>query len=78
MSVNSQVKTGLSAILTKNEAKIVSDWFKDQSSVGSYRGASPKESELRKECAEFIGLLRNVVGESERLGHRVPGMERCA
>jgi rsbT co-antagonist protein RsbR len=58
MSVNSQTKTGLSEILSRHEAKIVSEWVKEQLAVPSPRGVAPKESELRKECAEFIGLLR--------------------
>jgi rsbT co-antagonist protein RsbR len=61
MSVNSHTKTGLSEILSKHEARLVSDWVKEQIAVPSPRGVAPKESELRKECAEFIGLLRKTL-----------------
>jgi rsbT co-antagonist protein RsbR len=65
MSVNSQTKIGLAEILSKHEAKLVSDWAKEQSAVQSERGVLPKDSELRKECAEFIGVLRKAM-ETER------------
>ena len=61
MSVNSPTKTGLTEVLAKHEAKLVSDWAKEQSATPSHRGTTPKESELRKECAEFIGLLRKTL-----------------
>jgi rsbT co-antagonist protein RsbR len=61
MSVNSHTKTGLAEILSKHEAKVVSDWVKEQSEIPGRRGVPPAESELRKECAEFIAVLRKAV-----------------
>jgi rsbT co-antagonist protein RsbR len=68
MSVNSDTKTGLTEILTKHEAKLLSDWVKEQSSTPSRRGAPTKESDIRKECAEFIGLLRKTL-ETDSAGN---------
>jgi rsbT co-antagonist protein RsbR len=61
MSVKSQTNTGLGDLLTKHEARLVSDWVKEQSSIQSHRGVPPRESELRKECSEFVGLLRRAI-----------------
>ena len=61
MSVKSQAKSGLSEILSKHEAKLVAEWVKEQSAIPSRGGAIPKELELRTECAEFIGTLRNAL-----------------
>ena len=68
MSVNSDTIAGLTEILTKHEAKLVSDWAKEQSSTPRHRGASAKESDIRKECAEFIGLLRKTL-ETDSAGN---------
>jgi rsbT co-antagonist protein RsbR len=61
MGVNSMTKSGLSQILGKHEAELLSDWVREQSSVLSGRGQRPNEADLRKESAEFIGLLRKAV-----------------
>ena len=61
MSVNSLTRTSLSQILGKHEAELVSDWVEQQSAVQSHRGQRPSEVDLRKECVEFIGLLRKAV-----------------
>ena len=73
MSVNSHARSGLSEILSKHEAKLVSEWVKEQSAIPSHRGVPPKESELRKECSEFIGLLRKTVENESGESIESPG-----
>ncbi len=73
MSVTSPTKTSLAEILSKHEAKLVSDWVKEQSAIPSHRGAPPKESELRKDCAEFIALLRKTVENESGENIQSPG-----
>jgi rsbT co-antagonist protein RsbR len=58
MSQKSVSQNGLSAILNKQESTLLSEWIKEQSSVQGRQGAVLKESELRKQCSEFLGLLR--------------------
>ena len=57
MSVNSHTKPGLFELLSKHEDKLVSEWAKEQSATPSRRGAQRPESDIRKQCKEFIGLL---------------------
>jgi rsbT co-antagonist protein RsbR len=59
--IQNGVGTSLSAILTKYETAIVSDWVREQSSVENRRGAAIKESELRQQSVEFLRLLRASV-----------------
>jgi rsbT co-antagonist protein RsbR len=61
MSVNTQTSIGLAELLTKHGAKLVSDWIKEQSLSPSHRGVPPRESELRKECTEFVDLLKRAL-----------------
>jgi rsbT co-antagonist protein RsbR len=61
MSVNTLTSRGLSQILKKHESQLVGEWIQEQSSVKSHRGQQPSEFDLRRECAEFIGLLREAV-----------------
>jgi rsbT co-antagonist protein RsbR len=61
MSVNSHTKSSLSEILSKYEDKLVADWVKEQSAIPIRGEAVTKEPELRKECAEFIGVLRKTI-----------------
>jgi rsbT co-antagonist protein RsbR len=63
MSLNSSTKTGLGQILAKHEAKILADWVQEQAAIRNQSGAMPKESELRRECTEFLNLLRRAVEE---------------
>jgi rsbT co-antagonist protein RsbR len=63
LSVNTQIKSGLSEILSRHEAKLIADWSKEQSVVSSHGRAPLKESELRAECTEFIGVLRKAVAQ---------------
>src|SRR5437764_1406122 len=59
------VSNSLSAILTKHESSLLSDWIKEQSAPQGRRGAAVKEPELRRQCAEFIGLLRGTVEQGK-------------
>jgi rsbT co-antagonist protein RsbR len=61
MSVNTLTSRGLSQILKKHESQLVGEWIQEQSSVKSHRGQQPSEFDLRRECTEFIGLLRDAV-----------------
>jgi len=73
MSASSLTKTGLAQILRKHEAEIVSDWVQEQSAVQSHRGQRPNEADLRKECTEFIGLLRKAVEQQNSENIESPG-----
>ncbi len=61
MSVNTLTSRSLSQILKKHESQLVGEWIEEQSSVKSHRGQRPNETDLRRECTEFIGHLRNAV-----------------
>jgi rsbT co-antagonist protein RsbR len=61
MSQNTSTKTGLSEVLKKHEAKLLAEWIQEQAPVQRQRGGPANDSELRKQCAEFIGLLRQAV-----------------
>ena len=61
MSGNASTGRSLSQILRKHESQLVGEWIQEQSSVKSHRGQQPNESDLRRECTEFIGLLRDAV-----------------
>jgi rsbT co-antagonist protein RsbR len=63
MSHNSHSHDRLAAILSKYESALLSDWVRAQATVPTHRGTPATESELRKECAEFIGLLKAAVRE---------------
>ncbi len=65
MSQNSLTHSTLAEILNKHEPMILSDWIKEQSSVQGRRGAAPKESELRTQCAEFLSLLRSSLKQGK-------------
>jgi len=57
MSQNSVSHDSLTAILNKQQSTLLADWIKEQSSVSGRLGAVLKESELRNQCSEFIGLI---------------------
>src|SRR5438094_475313 len=61
MSQNGPSQASLSAILTKHESALLSDWVEDQRAVQGRRGAALKESELRRQCTEFLSLFRGAV-----------------
>jgi rsbT co-antagonist protein RsbR len=72
MSADSLTKTGLSEILAKHESEVLADWVQEQLAGQSQRGQRPEQSELRKECAEFIGLLRRAVEQRNGGGIESP------
>jgi rsbT co-antagonist protein RsbR len=61
MSGNSSTKTGLSQVLKTHESDLISEWAKEQSAVHGPRGRLASAVDVRKECAEFIGLLRKAI-----------------
>ena len=61
MSTATSTKTGLSQILKTHETDLVSEWVKEQSAAHVARGRGANEQDLRKDCGEFIGLLRKAV-----------------
>jgi rsbT co-antagonist protein RsbR len=65
MSQKSVSQSGLSAILNKQESTLLSEWIKEQSSVQGRQGAVLKESELRRQCSEFLGLLRSSLEQGK-------------
>ena len=61
MSMSSSTRTGLSQVLKTHESELISEWVKEQSAVHGPRGRLASEVDLRKECGEFIGLLRKAI-----------------
>jgi rsbT co-antagonist protein RsbR len=61
MSVNTLRKNGLSQILSKHEAEIVSEWVNEQASNHGRAGIPASDADLRKECSEFIALLKRAI-----------------
>ncbi len=65
MSQNSLSPNGLPAILGRQESTLLSDWIKEQATVQGRQGTMLRESELRKQCTEFIGLLRTSLEQGK-------------
>ena len=61
MSVNTLRKNGLTQVLNKHEAEIVSEWVNEQASNHGRTGISAGDADLRKECSEFIALLKRAI-----------------
>jgi rsbT co-antagonist protein RsbR len=61
MSLNASTKPGLSEILKKYETKLLTEWIQEQSTAQRHRGGPTNDSELRKQCSEFVGLLRQAL-----------------
>jgi rsbT co-antagonist protein RsbR len=53
-------KTIIPAIIEKHRDALVSEWVAEQLRAAS-RGGRVKEPELRAQCAEFLGLLRDAL-----------------
>jgi rsbT co-antagonist protein RsbR len=64
LSTSSLTKTGLTQILKAHEADLISEWVKEQSTVYGGRGRGASDGELRKESAEFIGLLSKALDQA--------------
>ncbi len=58
MSKNGQ---GLLEVLKGQESDLLADWIKEQSGVAPRRGASIRESEVRDQCKEFLGLFQSAI-----------------
>ncbi len=65
MSQNRANHHSVYTIMNKQEPTLLADWIHEQSSVQGRRGAVLKESELRNQSAEFIGLLRTTFEKGE-------------
>jgi rsbT co-antagonist protein RsbR len=61
MSVNHTTQSALTTILSKHESTLLSDWTKELAATTSRGGHSPRDADLRRECSEFIGLLREAI-----------------
>jgi rsbT co-antagonist protein RsbR len=53
-------KTVLPALIDKHRDALVAEWVKGQL-AGSSRAGKIRDAELREQCAEFIGLLRDAL-----------------
>jgi rsbT co-antagonist protein RsbR len=73
MSATATTQKGLSDLLSKYEATVISEWVKEQLSLHSRRGVPPRDSELRKECTEFVGLLRKALQNGTGADIEAPG-----
>ena len=73
MSVSSATKTSLAEIIKKHEPQLVAEWVQEQTTVQRHRGVPTNDSELRKQCSEFIGLLRQAVEQHDGENIESPG-----
>jgi rsbT co-antagonist protein RsbR len=73
MSLNTSTRIGLAEILKKYETKLVTEWVQEQTTVQRHRGIPANDSELRKQCSEFIGLLRQAVEQHNGDNIESPG-----
>jgi rsbT co-antagonist protein RsbR len=51
----------LPAVLRRYQSEILADWIKEQTAPGVVRSGLMRESELRAQCEEFLGLLAQAV-----------------
>jgi rsbT co-antagonist protein RsbR len=56
--MSSNGKSKFPEIVAKHEADLLADWIKEQMNEGGHRLGALKESELREESREFLGLFR--------------------
>ncbi len=61
MSVNHATKSGLSTILAKHGSTLLSNWVQELLATQSLGGHAPRESDLRRECNEFMALLQQAI-----------------
>jgi len=55
-------KSRLPAILAKYEADILAEWVKEQvADLGARRSGTLREAELRDQCREFFGLVKDAM-----------------
>jgi rsbT co-antagonist protein RsbR len=62
-------------ILTNYKAQLLEDWLEQQMLDGNPRGLL-KETELREECTEFLGLFKNAVQQGDLSDTRAPEWKR--
>ena len=65
MALNTSTKISLAEILKKHEPQLVTEWVQEQSAAQRHRGGPTNDSELRKQCSEFIGLFRQAVDQHD-------------
>ena len=76
MSGNSATSSGFSQVIGKHEKELLADWVQEQLPVLSRRGIKAGDAELKKECSEFLALLRNAVEQSAGEGIESAGWNR--
>ncbi len=54
---------GLPEVLAHHEADLLTDWIKEQAAGVSRRGVTIRDTEVRDQSKEFLGLLRAAVKE---------------
>jgi rsbT co-antagonist protein RsbR len=64
---------GLSDILANHEADLLAEWVKVQSAGAPRRTGAIKDSELRDQSKEFLGLLRAAVKDGDSGDTQGPG-----
>jgi rsbT co-antagonist protein RsbR len=73
MSGTSEKLTSLTTILSRNESRILSEWVSEQAATASHRGGGMNESDLRGECAEFLGLVNTALRQAGGSDIESPG-----
>ena len=63
--MSSNGKSKLPEIVVKYEADLLADWIKEQTGDGGHRLGALKESELREQSREFLGLFRAAAEEGQ-------------
>jgi rsbT co-antagonist protein RsbR len=61
MSQNAANTNTLLETLKRHESSILAGWIKEQSSLQERRGGAVKDSELRDQSMEFLGLVRRAL-----------------
>ena len=51
---------GLQEVLAKHGTTLLAEWTEDQVTKSPKRAGSIKESEIRDQCKEFLGLLQTA------------------
>jgi rsbT co-antagonist protein RsbR len=63
--MSSNGKSNFPEILGKFEADLLADWIKEQTGDGGHRLGALKESELREQSREFLGLFRAAAAKGQ-------------
>jgi rsbT co-antagonist protein RsbR len=58
MSMSQAGRSNLSEILARSDGALLSEWTKEQVTIGAARSGGLSEVEIRRQCDEFLGLLR--------------------